>query len=213
MTDPPTITARTVLFGYAAREVVERELGERLRDSGVDDVALRRAPVATAMLRAAALHEIARAVDGLLGVDIGGVAVAGWRRYEQLRDAALRTRAGGTEQVELFEHEIVRTCRPRLDITVDGNTVGEFVLELGATLVLRPLTATVRDGRLAALGPGDCTVTIAILVPEFGPVLERERAFPVGIMIDLRRPIPLLGPHHFPPPQRVPGPVIRQPNG
>ncbi|WP_280362486.1 hypothetical protein [Nocardia wallacei] len=212
MTNPPSITARTVLFGYAPREAVERELTEHLRTSGVDDLALRRAPAVTALLRTAALREIATAVDGLLAFDIGGVAVAGWRRYEQLRDAAMRTRAGGTEQVDLLAHEITRTCRPRLDITVDGNTVGRFELELEATLLLLPVAATVRDGRLVALGPGDCTVTIAILVPEIGPVLERERAFPVGIMVDLRRPIPLIGPQDFPAPQRVSGPMARQPN-
>ncbi|RDI47090.1 hypothetical protein [Nocardia mexicana] len=193
MTNTPSITARAVLFGYAAREVVESELAERLRENGVERLAFRRVPAASAMLQSTALREIARAVDGLLAVDIGGVTVAGWRRYEQLRDAAMRTSSGGVEQVELYEHEITQTYCPRLDLTVDGNRVGEFEVELNGTVLLRPLTATVRDGMLVALGPGDCTVTISISVPELGPVLEREREFPVGIMVDLRRPIPLIG--------------------
>lgn len=74
MTNPPTVTARTAVFGHAPREVVERELAERLRESGAEDLALRRAPATTALLRAAALREIARAVDGVLAFDIGGVA-------------------------------------------------------------------------------------------------------------------------------------------
>ncbi|GAB2717215.1 hypothetical protein [Nocardia thraciensis] len=197
MTSPSVITARAVLFGHAAREVVESELTERLRDNDIERLAFRRVPAVSEMMRSVALREIARAVDGLLAVDIGGIAVAGWRRYEQLRDAAVRTSSGGVEQVELYEHEITHTYTPRLDITVDDNRVGEFELELNGTVLLRPLTATVRDGRLVALGPGDCTVTISISVPELGPILEREREFPVGIMVDLRRPIPLVG--HPPP--------------
>ncbi|MBB5917046.1 hypothetical protein BJY24_005958 [Nocardia transvalensis] len=202
MTNPPSITARAVLFGHAAREVVENELAERLAESGIEDLALRHARAVTPIVRSAALREIAGAVDGLLAVDIGGVAVAGWRRYERLRASAARTGAGGTERVELIEHEITQTCRPRLEITLDGDRVGEFELELGGAVMIRPLTATVRDGMLVALGPGDCTVTISIRVPELGPILERERVFPVGLMVDLRRPIPILG--HRPPPAASP---------
>lgn len=192
MTRPISITARTVLFGQVAREVVEGELADRLGASGVEQLALRRTPVATEVLRSAALREVARAVDGLLELDLGGVAVAGWRRYQRLHSAAMRTRAGGVEQVELFEHEVTRSYCPRLEVTVDGSQVGEFELELCVTVLVRPLVATVRDGMLAALGPGDCTVTVSIGAPEVGPIIEREHPIPLATMVDLRRPIPLV---------------------
>ncbi|MET8878305.1 hypothetical protein [Nocardia sp. NPDC004604] len=210
MTSPLSITARAVLFGHAAREMVETELAEHLHDSGVEELALRRAPVATAVLRSAALREVARVVDGLLQVDIGGVAVAGWRRYDRLHTAAMRTRSGGVEQVELFEHEVTQSYSPRLEVTADGIRVGEFELELTIAMLLQPLAATVRDGMLAALGPGDCTVTVSIATPELGPVMESKHTFPVAIMVDLRRPIPLVqhepAPPPTPPPRRIPGP-------
>ncbi|WP_433709907.1 hypothetical protein ACQP2U_26155 [Nocardia sp. CA-084685] len=192
MTRPISITARAVLFGRAAREVVERELAERLRESGVEQLALRRTPLATETLRSAALRAVARAVDGLLEVDLGGVAVAGWQRYQRLRSAAMRTRAGGVEQVELFEHEVTQSYCPRLEVTVDGSLAGEFELELCVALLVRPLVATVRDGMLAALGPGDCTVTVSIGAPEVGPIIKREHPIPLATMVDLRRPIPLV---------------------
>ncbi|WP_327099900.1 hypothetical protein OIE68_14540 [Nocardia vinacea] len=192
MTRPISITARAVLFGQVEREVVEGELAERLGASGVEQLALRRTPVATEVLRSAALREVARAVDGLLEVDLGGVAVAGWRRYQRLHSAAMRTRAGGVEQVELFEHEVTRSYCPRLEVTVDGSQVGEFELELCVTVLVRPLVATVRDGMLAALGPGDCTVSVSIGAPEVGPIIEREHPIPLATMVDLRRPIPLV---------------------
>lgn len=203
MTRPISITARTVLFGQVAREVVEGELAERLSASGVEKLALRRTPVATEVLRSAALREVARAVDGLLELDLGGVAVAGWRRYQRLHSAAMRTRAGGVEQVELFEHEVTRSYCPRLEVTVDGSQVGEFELELCVTVLVRPLVATVRDGMLAALGPGDCTVTVSIGAPEVGPIIEREHPIPLATMVDLRRPIPLID-HQSPRPAATP---------
>ena len=104
----------------------------------------------------------------------------------------MRTRAGGVEQVELFEHEVTRSYCPRLEVTVDGSQVGEFELELCVTVLVRPFVATVRDGMLAALGPGDCTVTVSIGAPEVGPIIEREHQIPLATMVDLRRPIPLV---------------------
>jgi hypothetical protein len=200
MTSSAAITARTVLLPGIARDVGMDELSERLRASGVEQLALRRAPAAAGVLRSAALREVARAVDGLLEVDLGTIAVAGWRRYDQLRSAAMRTRPNGVEQVALYEHEVTQTYCPRLDVTVDGNSVGEFVLELFVALLLQPLTATVRDGMLVALGPGDCTVTVSIGVPEVGPIMERKRTLHVATMVDLRRPIPLVGHQPAPPP-------------
>lgn len=200
MTSPTSIRARAVLFPGAPHEVGVGALAERLGESGVERLALRRTPGAIAVLRSAALREVAEAVDGLLEVDLGSVAVAGWRCYDRLRSAAMRTRAGGVEQVTLFEHQISQTYRPRLDVTVDGNLVGEFALELCVALLLEPLAATVRDGMLVALGPGDCTVTVSICVPEVGPIMEGKRTLHAATMIDLRWPIPLVDCQPAPPP-------------
>lgn len=205
MTSPATITARLALFGGVAREVVEDELARRLRTSGVEELALRRAPVVAAGLRSTALGEVVRTVDGLLDIDLGGIAVAGWRRYERLRDAALRTRAGGVERVELSAHEVTRTCCPRLEVVVGENPVGEFSLELGVAVLVQPLVAIVRNGMLLALGPGDCTVTVSLGAPEVGPIMKRERVFKVANVVDLRRPIPLL--------RNQPGPAPTSPSG
>ncbi|MCP2293850.1 hypothetical protein APR11_000254 [Nocardia amikacinitolerans] len=205
MTSPATITARQALFGCAAREVVERELVERLRTSGVEGLALRRAPVVAAGLRSTALCEVVKAVDGLLEIDLGGVAVAGWRRYERLRGAAMRTRAGGVERVELYAHEVTRTCCPRLEVVVGENRIGEFTMELGVAVLVQPLAAIVRNGMLVALGPGDCTVTVSLGAPEAGPIMKRERVFKVANVVDLRRPIPLLPNQPAPPPTSPPG--------
>ncbi|WP_157119544.1 hypothetical protein [Nocardia xishanensis] len=201
------ITARTVLFRSGAPDAAVGELAECLRQSGVDRLALRRMPGAAAALQSTTLCEVAKAVDGLLEVDLGGVAVAGWRRYDRLRGAATRTRSGGAEQVALFEHEISQSYRPRLDVSVGGSPVGEFALELCVAMLLQPLTATVRDGMLAALGPGDCTVTVSVRAPEIGPIMVRKRIIRAATMVDLRRPIPLVAPQ----PVSLDGPPVGGP--
>ncbi|MGV9614082.1 hypothetical protein [Nocardia xishanensis] len=201
------ITARTVLFRSGAPDAAVGELAECLRQSGVDRLALRRMPGAATALQSTTLCEVAKAVDGLLEVDLGGVAVAGWRRYDRLRGAATRTRSGGAEQVALFEHEISQSYRPRLDVSVGGSPVGEFALELCVAMLLQPLTATVRDGMLAALGPGDCTVTVSVRAPEIGPIMVRKRIIRAATMVDLRRPIPLVAPQ----PVSLGGPAVSGP--
>jgi hypothetical protein len=114
------MSARSVLFHNAPRDVEVGELAECLHERGAERLALRRAPALAPTLGAVALHELAETIDGLLEVDLGSVAIGGWRRYDRLRWAAMRTYAGGTEQVTLFEHEITQTYRPCLDVTVDG---------------------------------------------------------------------------------------------
>ncbi|WP_157172804.1 hypothetical protein [Nocardia exalbida] len=192
MTSPASMSARSVLFHNAPHDVEVGELAERLHERGAEHLALRRAPAVAPTLGSVALHEVAETIDGLLEVDLGSVAIGGWRRYDRLRSAAMRTRAGGTEQVTLFEHEITQTYSPCLDVTIDGNSVGEFTIEFCVAILLQPLAATVRNGMLAALGPGDCTVAVSIGAPELGPIMRRERRLHTATMIDLRRPIPLV---------------------
>ncbi|WP_063043890.1 hypothetical protein [Nocardia pseudovaccinii] len=191
MTAPP-ITAESVLFPAAAHAARMDDLARCLHERDVEQFVLRRAPIVTAVLRSTALREVTAALDRLLQVDLGGLMVEGWRRYDRLHGTAVRTRSGGTEQVELFEHEVTQTYSPHLEITVDGNPVGELDLELRIALLLRPLTATVRGGLLVALGPGDCTASASVAAAQVGNLLRREYKLPVAALVDLRRPIPLV---------------------
>ncbi|WP_157171848.1 hypothetical protein [Nocardia higoensis] len=191
MTAAP-ITAESVLFPAVTHVARTDDLARCLQHCGVEYVVLRRAPIVTAALRSTALREVTAAVEHLLRIDLAAVLAEGWRRYDRLREAAGRTRSGGTEQVELLEHEITRTCDPRLEVTVDGNPVGELDLELRVAILLRPLTATVRGGLLVALGPGDCTVSASVSAAGLGRLLRREHTLPVATLVDLRRPIPLV---------------------
>ncbi|MEV0544551.1 hypothetical protein [Nocardia salmonicida] len=191
MTAPP-ITAGSVLFPASTHLARIDELTRCLHERDVEQFVLRRAPIVTTVLRSTALREVTAALDRLLQLDLGGLLVQGWRRYDQIRDAAIRTRTGGTEQVDLLEHEITHTYNPHLEVTVDTNPVGELDLELRIALLLRPLTATIRGGLLVALGPADCTISANVTITEVGKLLQREYTLPVATLVDLRRPIPFV---------------------
>ncbi|MBH0781333.1 hypothetical protein [Nocardia bovistercoris] len=202
MTSPP-ITAESVLFHGIPHAASVSELARCLHEHDVEHFVLRRAPMVTTVLRSTALREVTTAMDRLLQMDLGRLCVEGWRRYDRLRGAAMRTRSGGSEQVELLEHEVTQTYSPHLEVTVDGTRVGELDLELRVALLLRPLTATVRGGLLVALGPGDCTATASVAAAEIGDIMRREHKLPVATLVDLRRPIPLVRREDDPPTVRM----------
>ncbi|MGW0638296.1 hypothetical protein [Nocardia salmonicida] len=181
-----------VLFP-GARSFGVAELARILREREIGNLALHGMAAATDQLRTEVLHKMAAAIDGLLDVDLGDVALAGWDRYSRLRDAAIRTDPHGAEQVELVTHEISHSYQPRLEIIIDAAPVAEIGLAIAITLLLQPLTATVRGGDLVALGPGQCVVTVSVDMEGVGQILEREHPLAAAAMIDLRRPIPLIG--------------------
>ncbi|WP_433194351.1 hypothetical protein ACQP1G_37180 [Nocardia sp. CA-107356] len=189
---PETLTARAVLYNNGSREMGCAELTARLREVGFDHTLHTAAPALGDLVRDIALPRIAEAVDSLLDIDLGDAAVAGWRGYDRLRSAAVRSQRGPEETVELFAHELTHTYRPNLEILVDGQSAGSVTVELVLTLEIQPLAATVRHGTLVAFGPGDCTATVSLGTESTGPILERERQIPTARMVDLRRPIPLV---------------------
>ncbi|MEV6561693.1 hypothetical protein AB0M22_38650 [Nocardia sp. NPDC051756] len=199
MTYPESISARVVLFQGAAPSVGVGELVEVLRAREVGVLALRGVAAVTEQLRANVLEKIAAAIAGLLDIDLGDVALAGWDRYSRLREAAIRTDPYGEELVELVTHEITHRYRPRLEIIVDAVPVTEIVLDVVIALLLHPLTATVRSGALVALGGGECAATVSVGVQDVGQILQRERTLVATRMIDLHRPMSLLGHPRRPP--------------
>jgi len=104
---PAALTARTFLLGdnsvAGLREAVRRA------SDGVPGDAAR-----TAALGQVTDDRLAEVAAGLLDVDLGLVAVAGWRRHRQLVVAARETLSdpGLTTIVELVEHRTSSTWRP-----------------------------------------------------------------------------------------------------
>lgn len=104
--------------------------------------------------RDAAGSQIASLAHDLLDHDLGGLAVAGWRRHAALTEAADRTKAspGSSEVVGLATHRITSVHRPYIELLLNDVHIAKVRFGLQVEFLVRALVATVRDGHVAALG-------------------------------------------------------------
>jgi hypothetical protein len=114
--------------------------------------------------RLAVERELAAALAGLLGLDLGDVLVGAWRKHRALVAAAEATRESpaATELVQLATHRVTTTHRPYVTVAVDGATVATVHFDLSLTLDVDGLLGQVRQGRLVALEGGRCTVAASL---------------------------------------------------
>jgi hypothetical protein len=154
------LTVRSLLFEEAAT-------GADLLAQAIDEEAVAAAlPQLSRAGRAAAGAELTDMAKGLLELDLGSLALAGWRKHHDLLAAATRTaeHPGSTELVELATHRITSTHRPTVDVLVDGARVAVVRLELEVVLLVRALVATVRRGHLIGLRSGSVDVRLSLSV-------------------------------------------------
>jgi hypothetical protein len=152
------LTVRSLLFEEAAT-------GADLLTQAIDEEAVAAAlPQLSRAGRAAAGAELTDMAKGLLELDLGSLALAGWRKHHDLLAAATRTaeHPGSTELVELATHRITSTHRPTVDVLVDGVRVAVVRLELEVELLV--LVATVRRGHLIGLRSGSVDVRLSLSV-------------------------------------------------
>ena len=138
--------------------------------------------------REAAGSQIAAVAHELLDLDMGDLAVAGWRKHAALTAAADRTRAnpGNSELVDLATHRITSVHRPYVELLLNDVHVATVRFELRVEFLVRALVATVRDGQVASLGFGARDVT-ATLAAEGVQLLEQRARLDVSLLI----PVPL----------------------
>ncbi|KOV12674.1 hypothetical protein ADK60_31265 [Streptomyces sp. XY431] len=203
LTDPAT--ARLLLFGTETPGSAVDTLAESLRGQGTVGTLLHGVPRLTGAAGQAVEREVATALDRQLGRDLFGFAAAGWSRYTALTAAARRTRAdpASEEVVALANHRITSTNSPRVDLLVDGTTVGSVRMELTLVIELAGIVAVVRQARLVALRAGSCTVTGTLKVDR-EKIVQRSRRFDLPGAVGLRNGIPLLADEAAPP---GPGPA------
>ena len=179
-------TARALLLGDGPDGVAE--LIRLLDHHG----ALREAAAAIQQLTgsglAALTDEVASVVHGLLSLDLGQLALAGWRKHGELVAAARRTRAapGTSEVVQLARHTVSSVHEPWVDILVHEVRVATVRARLSVQFAVSALSATVWDGLLVALHGGSCTVTGAFSV-EGRQLIERVVEIRPTVVVQLPR--------------------------
>ena len=187
----PTLTVRSFLFGADGAGIAE--LATQLDQQGVVDLAggaLRRvARTGGGAVRA----EVARAVQGLLEVDLGDIVLGAWRKWGALAAAARRTRGdpAATEVVSLAEHTVKWTSEPAVDLVVGELPVATVHFAASVAITLRGVAATVRGARLVALTGGSCEVSASLSV-EDREVAERKREVRLPLLVRLGEGLPLL---------------------
>lgn len=213
-TSSTTLTRR----GPAALDARLFLLGEDGADGLRDAVrgAVSGVPDSAAALRQVADDRLADVAAGFLDVDLGAVAVAGWRRHRQLLDAAHQTLDDPdlTAVVELVEHRTSSTWRPRVEVRVGGAPVAHLGFVLTATVRVAGLMASVRRGLLTHVGGGRGELHAQFSLG--GQVLlERRAPFDAGLQVPLGDGIVLLPPRRpaaVPVGQRDPSVVAGRPD-
>ncbi len=184
------VTAATVLLGDGdpAASIATAAAWPSLLDRLAEGLA-----AVPATQRESAAAELRGAVVNLLGLRLGDVLVAAWRAHHALVTAARATIDNplATELVQLATHRITSSHRPYVDITVNGAKLVTLHFELSLVFDVDSLLATVRRGRLVALGGGRCMVT-GSLACEGMDLASRHAVLDPVIMVKIGDGIPLV---------------------
>jgi hypothetical protein len=205
------LTTAAFLFGGA--QDPDQALAHALKEHGVLGPLGPALQVLSQTGRDAAGSQIATVANELLDLDLGNLAVAGWRKHAALTTAADRTIAnpGSSEVVDLATHRITSVHRPYVELLLNDVHMATVRFELRVEFLVRALVATVRDGHVAALGFGACEVT-ATLEAEGVQLVEQQARLDISLLIPVPLPLhrhagdaPPDGAEHRP----VPSPSLR----
>jgi hypothetical protein len=187
-----TLTASVFLFGEGDEGV--QALARALDEQGV--VASLRTVLTKLSgpgLRAVG-DQVAVVAHGLLDIDLGDLLSAGWRRFDDLVDAARRTVSspGTREVVDLVTHTISSSHHPHVELLVDDVVVARLGLDLDLAFTVKGAVATVHGGRMVALHTGDCYL-VGTLSAQGKELAAKDRTMQLPLLLALGDGIPLLG--------------------
>lgn len=180
------LTTSAFLFGGA--QDPDQALAHALNEHGVLGALGPALQVLSHTGREAAGSQIATVAQELMDLDLGGLAVAGWRNHAGLTAAADRTRAnpGSSEVVDLATHRVTSIHRPYVELLLNDVHIATVRFELRVEFLVRALVATVRNGHVAALGIGACDAT-ASLAAEGVQLVKQQARLDISLLI----PVPL----------------------
>jgi diguanylate cyclase (GGDEF)-like protein len=189
---PQPHTALSLLFGDDAPGLAIHRLWDGETGAGVKSALVEVAPI---LQKAAKVEITARAVE-LLQFDLIGMLVTGWRKYEDLVAAALRTVAspGSTELVQVAQHRVTATVCPYVDILVGEADAATVHFELSVVFDVSLLATSISSGRIVALHSGNCDIS-ATLLAEGTEVASGREHVDLPVVVSLGQGIPLLSAH------------------
>jgi hypothetical protein len=188
-----SLTARTLLFGDAAGSpalLLPTTPGWRQVRAGLAG-ALRSVSAAG---RDLVDRQLAAAIDGVLGVDVGGVVVGGWRKHHSLLAAARATKddPGKAESVALAAHDITSSYHPYVEVAVNGVALARAHVDLGISLEIDGVVAIVSQAKLVALQGGGIAAAITLGCEGHQLASRRVAGIDPMVAVALGAGIPLL---------------------
>ncbi|HEX6332382.1 MAG TPA: hypothetical protein VF129_14010, partial [Actinomycetota bacterium] len=137
-------------------------------------------------LRTAARDQILALIVDALDQRLVDVIVMGWKGWDRLVDKARGTLEAPTasDVVELLDHEVTSTHRPRIEVEFGGEKIAEIAVDLDATILLHAVTAVLARGRLVAIRSGRAEVSAELAVQGI-TVMRAARALELPIEIPL----------------------------
>ena len=136
------------------------------------------------------LGAVGRAAAEYLDLDVGEVMLAGWHKYHALIDAARRTRDTDLSlPVDLAGTSMALRQHPWVEITWQGERIGEVRFEVAVDVEVLALEATVRHGSLVELTSGRAIVRVSLST--LGEKVGRQAKFDPVLVVDLGTGIPL----------------------
>jgi hypothetical protein len=179
MTTGP-VTARDVL------EPTDAQLDELVQPTPELDKARTLAGAATDSLWAVTLREAGRAAAAFLDIDLGDVMLAGWSKYDELKDAGRRTLGTLDEKtIELAGRDLVLRQHPKVELTWQEQAIAEIQFEVLVEVRVHAVVAVVRDGSLVRLGAGSCDVEVSLQTPGGGVIGPRTKQLDPSLVVDL----------------------------
>lgn len=189
----PTRPLRTSDFLFGADQEGITALTTALTKAGVIGAATATLTSLSRVGRGAVGSQIATVAQGLLDLDVGEIVTEGWRRMEDLVEAAKRSLAtpGSSEVVDLATHSVSSKHSPKVEMLVNDVVIAKVELELSLELVLKSVVATIRGGRLVEVHSGDCDIT-GKLSAEGRQLAKREAHYEVPALLRLGAGIALV---------------------
>lgn len=190
------LTARTFLFGNGSEHETVA-LRRSFAEHGVTGAYGREFKNLNHAAQEAAGDAFSSVTASLLDVDLGVMAVAGWRIHQRLVNAAKETlRVPGREEVvQLGTHQITSTHRPTVDLLVDGVHAHTFRFRLTIVVDVELAAAVIRAGELVALNVGDTSITGTLTLEAARGDIElihQQRQVDLNRIIRLNNGVPLI---------------------
>ncbi len=193
MTSSPPVALHTV-WDVLCTYDGNGELSQRLADSELRSRALGLLATTSRVAHQVLDRTLLDGLAQLLQLDLASLVIEGWRTYNNLVDAAHRSRSTPErpEKVVLNTHQITSTHHPTIDVIVNETQRYSVQLSLTITFDLHLVRAVVQNGALVALESGSCLVSVALSIEDVPGEIKRERELPAVAVIRLHSPVPLL---------------------